>query len=116
MSEDPISSNEFRREVESTAGILRERGFRRAPQFEVTTPTMASVVYLGKNVAFTFTLDIRDQAIDVVVTRIAMEGLLKLGMVDIPRASLPICSSIAASEADYQHSRTVCGVLQKQRE
>lgn len=66
---EPISSEEFRREVEDAASILKSHGFGRALQFEAETPTTASVVYLGRNVAFTFTLDVRDQAIDLVVTR-----------------------------------------------
>jgi hypothetical protein len=35
----------------------------------IETPTTASIVYAGQNVAFVFTLDIRDQAIDLIVTR-----------------------------------------------
>lgn len=69
MSDETISSDEFRRDVEEVACFLRLHGFRRAPQFESETPTTASVVYVGQNVAFTFTLDIRDQGIDLVVTR-----------------------------------------------
>jgi hypothetical protein len=69
MSDEPISSDEFRREVEGAASILKSHGFGRASQFEAETPTTASVVYVGANVAFTFTLDVRDQAIDLVVTR-----------------------------------------------
>jgi len=69
MSDELISSDEFRREVEEAANTLTLHGFQRAPQFDSETPTTASVVYVGKNIAFTFTLDIRDQAIDLVVTR-----------------------------------------------
>lgn len=69
MNNEPISSDEFRREVEEVASSLALHGFKRAPQFDSKTPTTASVVYVGQNVAFTFMLDIRDQAIDLVVTR-----------------------------------------------
>lgn len=69
MSNELISSEEFRREVEEAASALTSHGFQRAPGFDSETPTTASVVYVGQNVAFTFTLDIRDQAIDLVVTR-----------------------------------------------
>lgn len=69
MSDELISSDEFRREVEGAASILKSHGFWRASQFETETPTTASVVYVGQNIAFTFTLDVRDQAIDLVVTR-----------------------------------------------
>lgn len=69
MRNEAISSEEFRREVLQAAGSLSSYGFRRAPQFDSETPTTASVVYVGQNVAFTFELDIRDRAIDLVVTR-----------------------------------------------
>jgi hypothetical protein len=69
MSNELISSEEFRREVQECATALASHGFQRAPGFDSETPTAASVVYVGRNVAFTFTLDIRDQAIDIVVTR-----------------------------------------------
>jgi hypothetical protein len=76
MSDETISDNEFRREVEVEASVLRAHGFQRAPQFESQTPTTSSVVYVGQNVAFTFTLDVRDQAIDLVVTRYRDEKLV----------------------------------------
>lgn len=69
MSDETISSDEFRRDVEEAASILRSHGFQRAPEFESEMPTTASVVYVGRNVAFTFTLDIRDQGVDLIVTR-----------------------------------------------
>ena len=69
MSNELISSEEFRREVQECACTLTSHGFQRAPGFDSETPTTASVVYVGQNVAFTFTFDVRDQAIDVVVTR-----------------------------------------------
>ena len=69
MSDEPILSDEFRREVEEVASTLTAHGFQRAPQFDSETPTTVSVVYIGQNIAFTFTLDNRDQAIDLVVTR-----------------------------------------------
>lgn len=76
MSDEVISSNEFRRDVEEAASILRSHGFQRAPQFESETPTTASVVYIGQNVAFTFTLDIRDQGIDLLVARYCQGRLM----------------------------------------
>ena len=69
MSNELISSEEFLREVQECACTLTSHGFQRAPGFDSETSTTASVVYVGRNVAFTFTLDIRDQAIDIVVTR-----------------------------------------------
>jgi hypothetical protein len=69
MRNEAISSEEFRREVLEAAGSLSSYGFRRAPQFDSETPTTASVVYVGQNIAFEFTFDLRDQAIDLVVTR-----------------------------------------------
>ncbi len=69
MNDEPILGDEFKREVEEAANTLRAHGFQRASQLDSETPTTVSVVYVGQNVAFTFTLDIRDQAIDLVVTR-----------------------------------------------
>jgi hypothetical protein len=69
MSDKTISSDKFRHDVGKVANILRSHGFQHAPQFEYETPTTVSVVYVGQNIAFTFTLDIRDQGIDLVVTR-----------------------------------------------
>lgn len=69
MNNESISSDDFRREVEQAASSLAAHGFQRAPQLDSETPTTASVVYVGRNIAFTFTFDIRDQAIDLVVTR-----------------------------------------------
>lgn len=78
MSEDKISSDEFRRDVEEAASLLRSHGFRRALQFESETSTEVSVVYVGKNIAFTFTLDIRDQGIDLIVTRYRNDELFPI--------------------------------------
>ena len=69
MSNESISGEEFRREVQEAAISLESHGFQRATQLDSMTPTTASVVYVGQNIAFEFTLDIRDQAIDLVVTR-----------------------------------------------
>ena len=69
MNMEPISSEEFRYEVEKAAGVLVARGFQRARQLDIETPTLATVVYAGRNVAFVFTLDKRDSVIDLVVMR-----------------------------------------------
>jgi hypothetical protein len=69
MSDEPTSSDQFRHEVEEAGGVLTSHGFKRAMQFESESPTTACVVYLGRHVAFTFTFDVRDQAVDVLVTR-----------------------------------------------
>lgn len=76
MNEQSISNEAFRQEVEEATNLLRSKGFQRAPQFESETPTTCSVVYLGKNVAFTFELDVRDQGIDLIVTRHRDEKLV----------------------------------------
>ena len=68
-SDEAISAEGFRRDVLASAGALEARGFKRAPEFERESSTTASIVYLGRHVAFTFELDIRDQAIDLTVTR-----------------------------------------------
>jgi hypothetical protein len=69
MSDEPKSSEQFKHEVEGLCGVLTSHGFKRAVQFESESPTTACVVYLGRNLAFTFTFDVRDQAVDLIVTR-----------------------------------------------
>ena len=69
MSDLPIRGEDFRREVADVASALTARGFKHSPGFDTATATSVSVAYVGRNVAFAFTLDIRDQSIDLVVTR-----------------------------------------------
>jgi hypothetical protein len=70
MTHESISIEAFRDEVEQTASaMLNAHGFARSCELEIETPTTASVVYVGQHVALTFTFDVRDGAVDLVVSR-----------------------------------------------
>jgi hypothetical protein len=69
MNDRNISVDDFYRSVENAAGPPLAHGFERALRFESKTPVTATAVYTGKNIAFIFSLDIRDQAIDLEVAK-----------------------------------------------
>lgn len=50
--------------------FLKDSGFRESPADGETTPTFASVVYLGRNVGLVFSLDRRDNTVDAQVARL----------------------------------------------
>ena len=56
---------------------LVEKGFRRAREFEKKSTTMATLVYCGNNVAFEFSLDVRDQCVDAEVIQVKDGRLLR---------------------------------------
>jgi len=62
--------------VEKYFSFLEGYGFKRSPEYEVTSGTLCQVVYLGKNVAITVYLDVRDNYVGVTVTKV-LEGVLK---------------------------------------
>jgi hypothetical protein len=68
MSEN-ISIEEFRTLSPEWLKVLEGIGFYRSPELEETSPTMATLVYCGKHVAFAFSLDVRDQCVDAEVVR-----------------------------------------------
>jgi hypothetical protein len=70
MSQSEISIEEFRTSAVATFAFLEARGFRHASELEETTPTFGTVVYLGQNVGFVFSLDVRDQCIDGKVAKV----------------------------------------------
>ena len=76
MSDKKISSHEFLEAVKEVSSVFTAHGFRRTTEFEANTPTTATVVFVGNNVAFTFTFDIRDQAVDLTVVRLKNGKLL----------------------------------------
>lgn len=53
------------------------KGFTRVKEYEKTSPTMATLVYCGENVAFEFSLDVRDQCIDAEVIKVKHGQLLR---------------------------------------
>ncbi len=56
--------------------FLQANGFHREPSMEETTPTGGTVIYLGKNVGFIFSLDMRDQCVDGQVVKVR-DGQIK---------------------------------------
>lgn len=66
----------FRRSIEVRGGtLLQSHGFRRVPAMESTTATVATMVFAGTNLALEFSLDLRDDDIDLEITRLK-EGRL----------------------------------------
>ena len=49
---------------------LERKGFRRAEELEESSPTSATLIYKGENLAFEFSIDIRDQCIDAEVIKV----------------------------------------------
>jgi hypothetical protein len=70
MSQSEISVDEFRKATVTTFAFLEARGFRHASELDETSSTFGTVVYVGKNVGFVFSLDVRDQCIDGEVARV----------------------------------------------
>lgn len=56
--------NRFREVASTKFRFLEEMGFARSPTLEVTLPTVATLVYVGKYVAFVFSVDLRDKCVD----------------------------------------------------
>ena len=71
------SIDEFREIAPKKFSWLEEKGFRRAKEFEKTTSTLATLVYCGENLAFEFSLDVRDQCIDAEVIKVECGKLLR---------------------------------------
>jgi hypothetical protein len=67
---------EFRVLVENYFAFLQEYGFQRSPHHEYASPTSCTVVYLGRNVGFLISYDIRDSYVSVQVARVN-NGTLK---------------------------------------
>ncbi len=76
MSASQISVEQFKTLAQERFGFLEGRGFHHVPALERTSATGSTVVYLGKHLAFIFSLDIRDQRVDAQVTKV-MDGEIK---------------------------------------
>ncbi|MDR4517691.1 MAG: hypothetical protein MRK00_09955 [Nitrosomonas sp.] len=72
-----ISIEEFKELAPKKLMWLVEKGFRRTEDFEKTSTTMATLVYCGENVAFEFSLDVRDQCVDAEVIQVKDGRLLR---------------------------------------
>lgn len=72
-----MSTEEFLELAPKKLMWLVKKGFRRAKELEKISPTTATLVYCGKNVAFEFSLDVRDQCIDAEVIKVKRGRLLR---------------------------------------
>lgn len=76
MSASQITVEQFRILALARFGFLEAKGFLRVQSLEESTPTSGTVVYLGKNVGFILSLDVRDQCVDVQVVKV-QDGQMK---------------------------------------
>jgi hypothetical protein len=76
VSNSQITVEQFRTLALDRFGFLEANGFHRIPTLEETTPTGGTIVFLGKNVGFIFSLDVRDQCIDGQVVKVR-DGQMK---------------------------------------
>ena len=74
---DLISIREFLKLAPNKLKWLVDRGFSRNTGMERVSSTVATLVYCGENVAFEFSLDVRDQCIDTEVIRVQGGQLLR---------------------------------------
>ena len=76
MSASQITVEQFRTLALDRFGFLEAKGFHRVQSLEETTSTSGTVVYLGENVGFVFSLDVRDQCVDGQVVKVR-DGQIK---------------------------------------
>ena len=74
---DGTSTEEFLELAPLKLMWVVRKGFKRAKELEKISPTTATLVYCGKNVAFEFSLDVRDQCIDAEVIKVKCGQLLR---------------------------------------
>lgn len=67
---DEITVGEFLKSAPRELRWLVDCGFDLAEDQGKKTPTMGTLVYRGKNVAFEFSLDVRDQCVDAQVIKV----------------------------------------------
>lgn len=78
MNDAPARIESFRRSIEDRADtLLRSKGFVRTPHLEVTDATGATVVYLGTHLALSFSLEVRDEDVDLKVIRVEQGQLAR---------------------------------------
>jgi hypothetical protein len=70
MSNSNFTVEQFRTLAAKRFSFLEDKGFHRTPKLEETASTGGTVVYLGKNVGFVFSLDVRDQCVDGQVVKV----------------------------------------------
>lgn len=65
----------FREQAVKRLELLVTLGFRREPDLETTTATVATVIYMGRHVGFVVSYDARDEAVDVQITAVGEGGI-----------------------------------------
>jgi hypothetical protein len=65
-----VTVEEFRAAALERFSFLEPAGFRRMATLEQSTPAGGTVVYLGHNVGFVISLDVRDQCVDAAVVSV----------------------------------------------
>jgi hypothetical protein len=73
---ETITINYFREFSPPKLNVLEDCGFKRDEDVEEVTSTFATLVYLGRHVAFVFSFDVRDQCVDAEVVKIRNEQLI----------------------------------------
>ena len=76
MDNSVFTVEEFRRLSLIQLSFLEGDGFHRVSNLEETKSTYGTVVYLGKNVGFVFSLDVRGQCVDAQVVKVR-DGQMK---------------------------------------
>src|SRR5262245_15137956 len=76
MSNSEFTVEQFRAVALDRFSFMEGKGFHRTPSLEETTPTSGTVVYLGSNVGFIFSLDVRDECVDGQVVKVR-DGQMK---------------------------------------
>ena len=65
-----ITVEAFRQSAPAKLQWLVDRGFKRVKGLERETATMGTLVYLGDNIGFEFSFDVRDQCVDAEVVKV----------------------------------------------
>ncbi|HJW94091.1 MAG TPA: hypothetical protein VJ901_10775 [Thermoanaerobaculia bacterium] len=77
MNNAKFNSGSFRSLASAKFRFLEDKGFRREPKLETTSPTAATVVYLGRHVGFIFSLDLRDICVDAQVVKVENHRIMR---------------------------------------
>ena len=72
-----MTPDQFRLEAVDKLSFLESKGFVRSPLLEENTTTVVSIVYVGKNVAFVFSYNLRDQCLDSEVIKVERGKLIR---------------------------------------
>ncbi|MCX7806511.1 MAG: hypothetical protein N3A38_15195 [Planctomycetota bacterium] len=70
MSRSGFTPQQFRALAAGKLSFLESKGFFRKPDLEESSPTMGTIVYLGKHIGFVFSFDVRDQCVDAEIVKV----------------------------------------------